>query len=179
MSNEYKDWAADNIQELKYNEELVNLTKVYALVSYHLSRHKPIENIYDSVGQLYLSCLENDIEIATNTNLLNSADINMYHLYMVIYLQDFICNMKSTGYFSDSAIDNFLEPFPSEVVDALWKIQGEFKNYNKLYYAFEIVTMIQTIKSRIAHTDIEKIDDISIGIGAIKQYHKHLFQEEQ
>ena len=178
MSNEYKDWAADNIQELKHNEDLLRVAKTLTICAYTLANEKNPDNMYDAVGKTYISSLERDIEASDQTSLLNDADVNMDHLYMVFYLQDFINNMRVSNYDS-SAIDEFPKLFPSDVVDALWKIQGEFQDYNKLYYAYQIVSMVQMLKSKITYADINNMNDVSIGIGAIKEYHKRLFQEEQ
>lgn len=178
MSNEYKDWTADNMQELKHNEDLLRVAKTLAICAYTLANGKNPDNMYDVVGKTYISSLERDIEASDQTNLLNGADVNMDHLHMVFYLQDFISNIRMSNY-DDSAIDEFLKLFPLDVVDALWKIQGESQGYNKLYYAYQIVSMVQTLKSKITYADIGNINDVFIGIGAIKEYHKHLFQEEQ
>lgn len=179
MSNEYKDWAADNMQELKYNKDLLRVAKTLAICAHTLADKKNPNKMFDETSEAYIASLEQDIEVANKTNLLNDADINIYHLYMVIYLQDFITYMRASGYTDDCSIDEFLKPFPTDVIDALWKLAGEFKDSNLLYYAFRIVNIIQTLKSKISYVGIEKIDDISIGIDAIKECHKCLFQKEQ
>ena len=182
MSNEYKDWAADNMQELKHKEDLLCVAKTLAIRAYActLANEKNPDKIFDATSEAYIASLEQDIEAANKTNLLNGADINIYHLYMVIYLQDFITHMRASGYIDDCSIDEFLKPFPTDVIEALWKLAGEFKGSNvPLYYAFRIVNIIQTLKSKISCVDIEKIDNISIGIDAIKECHKCLFQKEQ
>lgn len=178
MSNEYKDWIEDNLQETKQNEELLRIAKTLAICAYTLANEKNPDNMYDAIGKTYILSLENYIETADQTNLLNDANIDMSHLYMVFYLQDFISNIRMSNY-DDDAIDEFLKPFPSDVVDALWQIQGEFQDYNKLYYAYQIVNMVQTLKTKITYGGISKINDVSIGIGVIKEYHKYLFQEEE
>ena len=184
MSNEYKDWTADNMQELKHKEDLLRVAKTLAIYAYALANKKNPNKMFDATSKAYIASLEQDIEAANKTNVLNGADINIYHLYMVIYLQDFITYMRAGGYTDDCSIDEFLKPFPTDVVTALWKLTGEFKGSNfSLYYAFKIVSMIQNLKSKIscadiACADIEKINDVSIGIGAIKEYHKCLFQKE-
>lgn len=179
MSNEYKDWAADNMQELKYNKDLLRVAKTLAICAHTLADKKNPNKMFDETSEAYIASLEQDIEVANKTNLLNDADINIYHLYMVIYLQDFITYMRASGYTDDCSIDEFLKPFPNDVVDALWKIESSFPNYNKLYYAYEIVDTIQTLKSKIAYADIKDIDDVVIGIEALKESHKRLFQKEQ
>lgn len=180
MSNEYKDWTADNMQELKYNESLLRFAKMLAIYAYSLANKKNSDKMFDAISETYIVSLEQDIEAANKTNLLNGADINIYHLYMVIYLQDFITHMRASGYIDDCFIDEFLKPFPTDVIEALWKLAGEFKGSNvPLYYAFRIVNIIQTLKSNISYVDIEKIDNISIGIDVIKECHKCLFQKEQ
>lgn len=178
MSNEYKDWAADNMQELKHKEDLLRVAKTLAICAYTLANGKNPDNMYDVVGKTYISSLERDIEASDQTNLLNGAEINMDHLYMVFYLQDFIRNMRASSY-DDNAIDEFLKPFPKDVVDALWKIEGSFPNYNKLFYAYRIVVAIQTLKNKITHASIKDIDDVAIGIEAVKESYKCLFQEEK
>ena len=179
MSNEYKDWIMDSFQESKENEDLLRVAKTLAICAYTLANKKNPNKMFDETNEAYIASLEQDIEAANKTNLLNDADINIYHLYMVIYLQDFITYMRASGYTDDCSIDEFLKPFPTDVIDALWKLAGEFKDSNLLYYAFRIVNIIQTLKSKISYVGIEKIDDISIGIDAIKECHKCLFQKEQ
>lgn len=178
MSNEYKDWIMDGFQESKANEDLLRAARTLAICAYNLANKKNPYDLTDEISKLYLDCLTDDVKTAKETNLLNGTNVDMQHLYMVIYLQDFIRHMREASY-DDSAIDEFLKPFPSDVVDALWKIQGEFQDYNKLCYAYQIVSVAQALKSKITCTDIRDIDDVIRGIGAIKECHKRLFQEEQ
>ena len=178
MSNEYKDWTADNMQELKYNESLLRVAKTLAICAYALANKKNSDKMFDVTSETYIASLEQDIKAADQINLLNDADVNMDHLYMVFYLQDFIHNMRASNYDSNS-INEFLKPFPNDVVDALWKIEGSFPNYNKLYYAYGIVITIQTLKSKLTYADIKDIDDVAIGIEAVKESYKCLFQKER
>ena len=177
MSNEYKDWIMDSFQESKENEDLLRAARTLAICAYNLANKKNPFDLVDEINKLYLDCLTDDVKAAKETNLLNDTNVDMQHLCMVIYLQDFIRNMHETGY-SDSAIDEFLKPFPNDVVDALWKIEGSFPDYSKLYYAYRVVVMIQMLKSKITHEDIKDIDIVGEA-GAIKDYCKRFLQEEQ
>lgn len=177
MSNEYKDWIMNGFQESKVNEDLLRVARTLAICVYNLANKKSPYALTDEISKLYLDCLTNDVKTAKETNLLNDTNIDMQHLYMVIYLQDFIPNMREAGY-GYSAIDEFLKPFPSDVVTTLWEIENSFPNYSKLYYAYQVVVMIRTLKSKITHEDIKDIDIVGEA-NAIKEYCKRFLQEEQ